>query len=147
MRPLTATPTLIATIATLMVPGCSDPREDVRVTLCKDIVSVRIGPSAVVGTTETNTKGYENASVRVHYTDRAREARAVCYYDYKAVDDTADMLADPLSAYATSPFEVDIDGQKLSKFALAEAIKQAMLKQGSELIDRAKQGIEDAVQR
>lgn len=140
-------PFLALMIAALATPGCSDPREDVRVTLCKDIVSVRVGPSIVVDGTETKTKGYEHATVRVRYSDQGREAQAVCYYDYKAVDDTADMLADPLSAYATSPSEVSIDGHKLTRTALAEAIKQAMLKQGTELIYRAKQGIENAVQR
>lgn len=146
-RPFAIVPTLGIVTAALVATGCSDPREDVRVTLCKDIVSLQVGPTASVTSTETKTRGYEHASVRVRYSDQDRDAQAVCYYDYKAVDDTADMLADPLSAYATSPVEVSIAGQTLSRPALAEAIKQAMSKQGSELLDPAKKGIENAVQR
>jgi hypothetical protein len=97
--------------------------------------------------TDTQTKGHEHAAVRVRFSTRGREARAVCYYDHDAVDDTALHLSDPLSAYATSPHEVAIDGQKLSRSSLAEAVKQAMLKQGREFVDRAKKGIENALQR
>lgn len=148
LRPFAAIPALGLVTAALITPGCSsEPREDVRVTLCKDIVSVQVGPSAAVNETETKTKGYEHAAVKVRYSTQGRDAWAICYYEYKAVDDTADMLADPLSAYATSPFEVTLDGQKLSRADLAEAIKKAMLKQGKEFIDYAKKGIENAIQR
>lgn len=146
-RPSKTRPTLSLVAFVLATTGCSNPQEDVRVTLCKDIVSGQVGSSALVTRTETKTKGYEYASVRVIFSDQGRDGQAICYYDYKALDDTADMLADPLSAYATSPFEVRMDGKKLSKPALAEAIKQAMLGQGRELLDRAKKGIENAITR
>jgi hypothetical protein len=56
-------------------------------------------------------------------------------------------LSDPLSGFATSPSEAVIDGRKLSRSGLAEAVKQAMLKQGGEFVDRAKKGMENALQR
>jgi hypothetical protein len=97
--------------------------------------------------TETETKGYEHAVVRVHFSDQGHRAQAECYYDHNAVDDTAEMLSDPLSAYATSPFEVTIGAKKLSGPDLAAAVKQAMLKQGKDLVDRAKKGVENVIQR
>jgi len=135
------------TWAALLIAGCSNPSEDVRVTLCKDIVSTERGSSVRILGAETRTKGHEHAAVSVRFSTEGGEAQAVCYYDYDAVDDTALQLSDPLSAYATSPFEVVIDGKKLSRSGLAEAVKQAMLKQGRELVDRAKKGIEGALQR
>jgi hypothetical protein len=134
-------------ISTVFVAGCSNPREDVRVTLCKDIVRTQVGSSTVLQGADTQTKGYEYAAVRVRFSSQGRDAQAVCYYSHDAGDDTALNLSDPLSAYATSPFEVNIDGQKLNKPGLAEAIKQAMLKQGRDFVDAAKQGIQEAIQR
>jgi hypothetical protein len=133
--------------AALITPGCSDTGEDVRVTLCKDIVSVRFGTSVAINGADTQIKGYEHAAIKVFFSHQGREGKAVCYYDHKAVDETADLIGNPLNAYATSPYEVTIDGQRLSKPDLAEAIKQAMLKQGKAVLERAKKGIEDAVQR
>lgn len=140
-------PVLSVLAAVLVATGCSNPREDVRVTLCKDIVTVQLGPSVNLQGADTQTKGYEYAAVRVRYAAQSGEGQAVCYFNYNEVEDTALTLSDPLSAYATSPFEVTIGGQKLSRPGLAEAVKQAMLKQGREFVDRAKKGIEDAVQR
>jgi hypothetical protein len=147
LRPFAAIPTLCLISAALVVASCSNPQEDVRVTLCKDIVSTQGGPSVALVGTDTQTKGHEHAAVRVRFSTQGREALAVCYYDYDAVDDTALHLSDPLSAYATSPYEVVIDGKKLSRPGLAEAVKQAMLKQGREFVDRAKKGIDNALQR
>jgi len=140
-------PTFCLVLAALLVAACSGPREDVRVTLCKDIVSTQLGSSATLSGADSQVRGRQYAAVRVRYSTQGREAQAVCYYGYDAVDDTALQLSDPLSGFATSPYEVVIDGQKLSKSGLAEAIKQAMLKQGREFVDRAKKGIEDALQR
>lgn len=131
----------------LLLAGCSNQGEDVRVTLCKDIVYTQVGSSVTVTGTDTATKGRRQAEVRVRYSDQGSEAQAVCYYDHDAVEDTADHLSDPLSAFATSPSEVIIDGRRLSPSGLGEAVKQAMLKQGRELVDQAKKGIEDVLQR
>ena len=134
-------------VASLIATGCSNPREDVRVTLCKDIVLTQVGASASLNGTNTETKGYEYAAVRVRFSSQGRDAQAVCYYNHDAVEDTALELSDPLAAYSTSPFEVVVDGQRLSKPGLAEAVKQAILKQGRQFADRAKQGIDNAIQR
>jgi hypothetical protein len=133
--------------AGLLVSGCSAPGEDVRVTLCKDIVLTETGSGTAIQGADTETRGYEYAAVRVRFSSQGRDGQAVCYYDYNAVEDTAIELSDPLAAYATSPFEVVIDGRKLTRSGLANAVKEAMLKQGRELLDQAKQGIQDAIQR
>lgn len=146
-RPFAAVVVFCLIWAALMATSCSKPREDVRVTLCKEIVLTKLGSSTTLVGTDTQTKGHEHAAIRVRFSTQGRDALAVCYYDYDAVDDTALHLSDPLSAYATSPSEVAIDGQKLSRPDLAEAVKRAMLKQGREFVDRAKKGIENALQR
>jgi site-specific DNA-cytosine methylase len=65
----------------------------------------------------------------------------------RLVDPRATTVEAFLRALRDSPFEVVIDGKKLLRSGLAEAVKQALLKQGRELVDRAKKGIEGALQR
>lgn len=127
---------------TSLVTACANPREDVRVTLCKDLVAVtHVGasPALKLQGTETEIRGREYAAVRVRYATGTSEGQAVCYYRHDAPEETAMTLSDPLSAFAASPYQVTFGSEPLSNAALAEAIKKAMLKQGGELVDRAKE--------
>lgn len=117
--------------------GCSGAGQDVRVTLCKDIVAVRTGAAPAFEAPEIRTRGYQGAEVRLAYRVGDRPGRATCFYAHDAVEDTADQLANPLRAYATSPERVIIAGEALSRPALAQAVKQAMLKQGRQFVEDA----------
>lgn len=133
-----ATVTAAITVGTALT-ACSGAGEDVRVTLCKDIVAVQLGPAQSLQWTEaaTETRGYQHAAVRLRWSGAGGDGSAVCFYDYNAVEDTAMALSDPLSSYSASPSKMVLNGQTLSKPALAEAIKQAMLKQGRSLVEAA----------
>jgi hypothetical protein len=134
---LAAAAAVAALMAALMAIGCSGAGEDVRVTLCKDIVAVSTGGSPVFEAADVRTSGYQGAEVRLAYQVGDRPGRATCFYAHNAVEDTADQLVNPLNAYATSPERVIIAGETLSRPALAEAVKQAMLKQGRQFIEEA----------
>jgi hypothetical protein len=136
---------IAAVTAALLTAGCGSPGEDVRITLCKDIVAVHTGGPVSISRAEAQTKGYQHAAVRVRYNSGGTDGEAVCYYDYNAVEDTAQTLADPLSAYSTSPTRVTFDGKPLNRAQLADTIKRAMMKQGREAIDRAKDAVQQAV--
>lgn len=142
-RPILAS-ALILLLAAITFMGCSGSREDVRVTLCKDMVAVRIGSSQSITwpETETQTRGYEDAAVKLRYAARGQGGEAVCYFKYDAMEHTAQNLSDPLSAYSTSPYEMTLDGETLSSSTLARTIKDAMEKQGGELVDRLKKGLQ-----
>ncbi|WP_295402149.1 hypothetical protein [uncultured Thiocystis sp.] len=73
--------------------------------------------------------------------------QATCFYRYDAVEDTALILADPLAAYATSPYGMTLNGKAIGNPLLAEGIGRAMLKQGRALLERAQQGIDAATQQ
>ena len=132
--------TLFMLAAALTLAGCSGSGEDVRVTLCKDLVAVQLGDSASRNWTQTatETRGYEYAAVKLRWSGPDSDGSATCYYDYNAVEDTAMALSDPLSSYAASPSKMVLNAKTLSKPALAEAVKQAMLKQGRSLVDGIK---------
>lgn len=134
--------------ASVLVASCSGSREDVRVSFCKKLVTTQVGsPSSIRWTgVETNPRGHSGLTVQVGFESDgvSRPRQATCHYRYNAVEDTALTLSDPLSAYSTSPETMTIDGELLSRSALAEAVKQAMIAQGKAIIDRAQQGVEDA---
>lgn len=124
-------------LALSLALGCSGAGEDVRVTLCKDIVTVQTSAQPAFEAPEIRTRGYQGAEVRLAYRVGDRPGRATCFYAHDAVEDTADQLVNPLNAYATSPERVIIAGETLSRAALAEAVKQAMLKQGRQFVEAA----------
>ncbi len=131
-------------IGSSLLVGCSHPGEDVRVRLCKDLVAVQLGTDQLSWThVDTRTAGYDDATISLRWSGVAGDGSAFCAYPYNAVDDTAQQLADPLSAYATSPSEVIINGDTLSGRALANAIAQAMQRQGRALIDAASNALSE----
>lgn len=127
-------------IVALVVAGCANPREDRRVTLCKDIALTQLGSgqAAAVKGSETEIRGREHAAVKVQITIGAGDGQVVCYYKHEAPEENAMTVSDPLSAFATSPYKVTLNGQPLSQPGLSQALKQAMLKQGKEFVDQAK---------
>ncbi|MBK5931323.1 hypothetical protein [Halochromatium salexigens] len=128
-----------------LLAGCANPGEDVRVRLCKDLVAGQLGTTQFDWTqVSTKTPGYQDAIVSLRWSNAGGDesaGSATCAYPYNAVEDTAQQLADPLSAYATSPSEVLINGETLRGQALADAVAQAMQRQGRELIDAASETI------
>ncbi|MCF7985821.1 MAG: hypothetical protein K9L70_15575 [Thiohalocapsa sp.] len=134
----------LAVAAVLALAGCGSPGEDVRVTLCKDMVGVQLADTGPLSwtATETKTGGYEDAEVRLRYSGPDGAGAAVCYFKRDAVEDTAQHLADPMSAYSASPSKFLINGQTITGPALARIVKDAMTKQGRQLIDSAKQALQ-----
>jgi hypothetical protein len=149
-RPTTSPLPVIAAVmvASVLVAGCSGSREDVRVSFCKRLVATQVeSPSSLRWTSvETQPRGHSGLSVVLGFEagGMGGTRQASCHYRYNAVEDTALTLSDPLSVYSTSPEAMTIDGKSLSRSTLAEAVKQAMISQGKAIIDRARQGIEDA---
>jgi hypothetical protein len=88
--------------------------EDVRVTLCKDLVRIKRGDEVVWKEVRTETPGYNDAVVRLNFSASGDDGSAACYYAYNAVDDTALALSDPLSSYATSPSKMQLDGRSMA---------------------------------
>lgn len=138
-------PSILSSV--LLLSGCSDnPTESVHVTLCKDIARVKLPSVGAVTWNQGDMEIHRPEYAVIHVLAGSPPTKVSCYYNHNAVEDTALGLSNPLSEYATSPFKVTINGQQLSKSALAESVKQAMLLQGSEFVDRAKQGVQNATE-
>ncbi len=134
-------PLLGLSLAVLVVTGCANPLEDRRVTLCKDIAATQLGggQAVTVKGSETEIRGREQAVVKLQVSTGGGDGQVACYYKHEAPEETAITVSDPLSAFATSPYKVTLNGETLSQPGLAQAVKQAMLKQGKELVDQAKE--------
>jgi hypothetical protein len=124
-------------MAAAAVLGCSDnPREDVRLTLCKDMVTLELGSVPSWQGSEVRTRGRQGATVTVHFAAADGAGQARCDYRYDAVDDTALTLANPIEAYSTSPSQLILNGRTITNPELAQLVKRAMQKQGREFIER-----------
>jgi hypothetical protein len=127
-------------VGVLILAGCAGGTEDVRITLCKDMVLARLNAPSVQWTAVTTAPG-DDLAVDLRFAADGRDGRATCRYRYNAIDDTALTLADPLSAYATSPYRMTLDGREIANPQLAETIKQAMLAQGRAFLERASEEV------
>ncbi len=151
MRIFTVTTSMLVGLAALT--GCSGPGEDVRIQFCKDLMLTQLDAPQTVRWTSSRAvpRGHEDLAVTLRFEAEGSggtptQMEAVCYYRYNAVDDTAVTLADPLSAYSTSPSRATLNGRELSRQGLATAVKDAVIDQGKALIDRGKALIDQARQ-
>jgi len=136
-------------MGSVLASSCSGSGEDVRISFCKQLVMTQVdAPSALRWTrVETHPRGYSGLAVELGFEAQGNARQATCLYRYNAVEDTALTLSDPLSAYATSPETMTIDGEPLSRSNLAGAVKNAMMMQGKAMIDRVQKGIEEAAEQ
>ena len=131
-----------------LLTACSGQGEDVRVTLCKDLVGELAGPPSALMWQESRIemRRGDHLAVELGFTRAGRSLQASCTYPYDAVEENAFTAADPESAYSTSPDGVRIDGRVIRNPVLARAVEQAMLKQGRAFVEQARQGVEAAAQ-
>jgi hypothetical protein len=137
----------------VLAAGCSGPTEDVRVTFCKGL-----GGSLISDMQSIEWTGGENTFKRPEYATTSltfeattgggkRTGRIACYYEYDALDDTALTLADPLSAHATLPFAVSLDGRVLSDAELMAATTAEQKRQGMAVVGAMQQSAKDLAEQ
>ncbi|WP_295413968.1 hypothetical protein [uncultured Thiodictyon sp.] len=134
-------PTIAAMLmAAAAAVGCSNnPREDVRLALCKDMVRVELGSTPTWQGSRVQLHGHEDAVVTVRFATAAGDQQAACHYKHAGLDDTALTLANPIEAYATSPSKMVLNGRTLTGANLAQLVMRAMQRQGREFVDRARE--------
>lgn len=132
-------------VAVVLTAGCSGSREDVRVTLCKNLTKALVSSSESIEWT-----GGENTFNRPAYaiTSLAFEVggstkKSACHYAYEALEDTAQTLADPLSAYANLPFKMSFDGHALSDQELLRLVNAEQVRQGRQVVEKLEKGARD----
>lgn len=137
----------------LAVGACSGPHEDPRITLCKKLTSA-MKPGQDLewkeGDYTFNRPAFASTNLRFDAldSDRKRSAgSAACYYEYEALDDTAVTLADPISAYATLPFAMSVDGRALSDAELLQRVNAEQKRQGERILATLDKGAKDLAEK
>ena len=133
----------------ILAAGCSGPREDVRVTLCKNLTTA-LQPAAHT----IEWQGNENTFKRPEYAvtglrfdvvdsggNRSR-GQSACHYAYDAIEDTTS-AADPFPAYATLPFRMTLDDRTLSDVELLKLVNAEQIRLGRKAIDTLASGARD----
>ena len=144
-------PTLRSTTAVLFAVGlfaeCSGPQEDVRISYCKELIEARVGSAQSIEWkgSESEIRRPEYAKISLKFDAAASPMQAACYYKYDTADESAITHSNPLSAYATVPYRMTVNGQEVEQRILYEAIQEAARKQGRELVEGVKKGVDEAV--
>lgn len=127
--------------------GCSGSREDVRVTLCKDLTM------ALADSQQTLIwKGNENTFRRPEYVavkvlfevPETATGEAVCFYAYETPEEDAMTHSQPLSAYSTLPYKMVLNGEPVAMSVLSDGVKTQQRKLGGKFVDSLRQGADQA---
>ena len=137
------------TIVTLS--GCSGPSEDVRVSLCKNL-SQALQPAGhkiewTGGENKFRRPEYAITGLRYEVIDaggRRASMRSACHYEHESLDDSVRDLANPLSAYATLPYKMTVNGEALSEAKLLALVNAEQRRLGRAVVDELRQGAKDA---
>jgi len=150
--------TLFLTIilaGSIMLPGCSSPTEDVRLTLCKSLVITLIEPPQAVEWKESEDKyvRFEDLVMSLNLEvltqdDELTTMQATCFYEYdEAIEEDAITHTDPLSTYKTVPYKMMLNGESVPKNILHKAVQTAMLNQGKEAVGQIQKSIKEVTQK
>jgi hypothetical protein len=149
-RPCKYICTVIAILA-LQSSGCSGPREDVRVTLCKRLAETLLNGQEPMewGDPVNEFKEPEFAVTSLRLEGQAGNLapgsiQASCYYDYDIVEQNAMTHADPFSAYASQPYRMTLNKETVPEAELYKAMNAVLRQQGKKIVERLDQGIEKA---
>ena len=142
--------TAVATSAILAIslfPGCSGPQEDVHISYCKELIEARVGSVQTIKWkgSESEIRRPEYARITLKFDAAASPMEAACFYKYDTADENVMTHSNPLSAYATVPYRMTVNGKEVEERILHEAVKEAARKQGRELVEGVKKGVDDAV--
>lgn len=140
-------------VLTLQTMGCSGPREDVRVTLCKRLTTNLLDVTGELQWQETRSQFQEPefavSWLRVRLPEGSAapgEHVSACYFEYDTVEPNAMTHSDPFSAYASQPYRMTLNGEEVSRQQLFATMNTVLRQQGKKLIETVDQGIENTVQ-
>jgi hypothetical protein len=137
--PFSLLPFLFVATAGLLLQACSAPGDDPRVSLCRNLAADLTGGEA------GQWQGEDNRFVRPSYvvvsvSGGAGDA-AACFYEYDAAEDTSS-AANPFSAYATLPYQMEINGVPVAAATLDTAVKVQQKQLPRKVLEEARKSVE-----
>jgi hypothetical protein len=118
----------------------------VRITFCKNLTAELLAPEYPIAwrDNEQRLAGHEPAAITVNLeipdqNGQSRAMQATCLFPYEALDENAMTLSNPLSAYATMPDQMTLNGQPIAEIKLREANLVVQLARGKREVKQTKQ--------
>lgn len=125
-------------IVVTVLNGCSGSTEDVRETFCKNLAIAQLGVARDVEWDDTRQTiqrpEYALLTVRVK-----GGGRTSCWFEYDAVEESAQTHVDPLSAYATLPYQISVNGRVLGPREALDAVNAEQRRMGRAAIEQLRQ--------
>ncbi len=137
-------------LSLLGLSACSTPESNQQhVHMCQALAEDLLGtPQGIVwGTPEKNAQGYDGLVVNLNFTTANGQAQqASCHYEYIADDDGISSISDPMAAYERAPDTMSLNKQSIPGLELIKASKNVMVRQGKEMVETAKQTVQDGAE-
>lgn len=126
----------VSTLAGLLA-ACSGPQEDPRINLCRHLAADLTGTSA----DDWQDDGHdivrpEYAAVRVKGSG---DGKAVCHYEYDAIEEDETHQLYPLTAYATLPYQLTVNGTDVPPDLMVKAISARQIEIADNFLQRLKE--------
>jgi hypothetical protein len=135
---------VVITLAGIItLTGCSTPTEDVRLTLCKKLVTAFIELPLAIEWRESEEKyaRFEDlvttVNIDVQYqVDEPASMQASCYYEYdETIEEDVSTHVDPLSTYNTVPYKMILDGELIEQPTFEKVVHLIVLDQGRQALE------------
>lgn len=137
-------------LAPLVISGCSLSTEDTRITFCRDLtLSLVETPDSLLWIgNENRFQPSEYAAVTLQFeTDSEQSGTAVCFYAYDVNEENAMHLSYPLSAHATVPYKMELNGEAVPRPLFRKAVNEASRNVLLKFLDKFMQGADDSRSR
>lgn len=139
----------LAPIALVMLPlllnGCGGKSEDVRVTLCRNLaVTLLDSPQrSDWWYQDTRITRLSHAEVLLRFNAEERNGRradyrAVCHFPYTGAEENVITHTDPITAYATLPHKMTLNGREIPKRMIDAAVNAVVKQQGLALLQKVR---------
>jgi hypothetical protein len=135
---------------TSYISGCSLSTEDTRITFCRDLtLSLLENPESLIWTGNQNRfQPSEYAAVSLQFDAKSgTSGSAVCFYAYDVIEENAMHLSQPLSAHASVPYKMELNGEPVPQSLFREAVNEQSRNILLKLLDKFFQGAGDSRSR
>ncbi len=129
--------------AAIFLSGCSSSSKDVRLALCKKLVTtfIELPLDLEWKASEEHYARFEDLVITVNLDvqfkiDKAASMQASCYYDYnEAIEGDASTPVDLHSAYKTAPYKMILDGEQIEQPVFEKVVHFLVLNQTRQALE------------
>jgi hypothetical protein len=129
-------------VSVLLLSGCSGKTEDVRIVLCKEVTDRLLADMRPIAWTANSQRINRPAFAVIQLefsTGKQQKGRSMtseCYFAYDTVEENVITHVDELSAYATLPYRMTIDGKEVPKQILQRAVSDEQIEGLAEFMEK-----------